>query len=493
MKQVTVIFMALLFTCAAFATHGTRMIGFSAQTIGRGGTSFGTFDSPSLMMTNPAGISFLNGSSIDASFSLMVPSLHYTNGINDAAGKTNYFPLPGFGYVNHNEDNPLTWGFGAFTLGGMGADFTLNHALYGVQQEYHSKLAVMQGGPSVAYKVSPQFSIGGSAHLVYSQLEFRMPYSLSPSVMKGIVNPGTGMTFGDMFSGPPASGGFGYTEVTASADMSGLTAYGFSAKIGVAYEINDNISVGLSYSSSSQLTYKNGSASMDMTAQMNNAFGLAMQGYMAQNPSATQQEAQAAVMAQFTSLGIDLSKGVAANYNLEAKLKMPQSIGLGVSIKAANNFRISGDFEWVNWKNAWDNMSISLSNGDNANINTMLGNSGNFSLDFPLNWKDQTCFSLGGEYDVNNTLTLRAGYSFGNNPVPEETIFPVFPAIIENHITLGASYHVSAPVTIHAAYELAISKKQTAGSQSIIANEYNNSVSELGENIFHVSLSWMLE
>ena len=62
----------------------------------------------------------------------------------------------------------------------MGADFTLKHQLFPTAQEYHSKLAVMQGGPSIAYKFTPQFSIGVSAHLVYSQLEFKMPYSLLP-------------------------------------------------------------------------------------------------------------------------------------------------------------------------------------------------------------------------------------------------------------------------------------------------------------------------
>lgn len=72
-------------------------------------------------MTNSAGLSFLSGSVLDANFSLMVPSLHFTNGLNDAVGKTNYFPLPGLAYVNHQESNPLTWGVGVFTQGGMGS------------------------------------------------------------------------------------------------------------------------------------------------------------------------------------------------------------------------------------------------------------------------------------------------------------------------------------------------------------------------------------
>ncbi|MBK7868866.1 MAG: hypothetical protein IPJ75_18745, partial [Ignavibacteriales bacterium] len=103
-------------------------------------------------------------------------------------------------------NNPFNWGVGFFTNGGMGADLTLKHALYRNQdgsynlQKYHSMLASMQGGLTAAYKFSPKFSVGVSLHMVYSMLEFSMPYSLNPSIMKGFAMPG--MTFGQMFAAP---------------------------------------------------------------------------------------------------------------------------------------------------------------------------------------------------------------------------------------------------------------------------------------------------
>jgi long-chain fatty acid transport protein len=278
-SKVSLLFLALIFVgYHVYATDGTRMVGFNAKMLGRGGTTIGIFDSPTLMMTNPAGISFLDHNALDVNFSLMIPTVHFQNGLNDVDGKTNYFPLPGVAYVQTAEEKSLSWGIGAFTQGGMGADFTLNHNLFRnqsgqfVPQEYHSKFAVMQGGPSVAYKLSPQVSIGASAHVVYGQLEFSMPYSLSPSIMKGVVNPATGMTFGDMFAAPPAQGGLGYTEVTAVAKMTDLTAIGFQGKIGLAYKMSKDVSFGVSYTSPASLTFKNGKASMDMTAQLNDAF-----------------------------------------------------------------------------------------------------------------------------------------------------------------------------------------------------------------------------
>ncbi len=493
----TLVIMLYIFSMSLYAQSGTKLIGFDARTIGRGGVDIGFFDNPDLMMTNPAGISFLSNSMLDANFSLMVPSLHFQNALNNKDGKTNYFPMPDISYVS-STDNNLTWGIGLFTQGGMGSDFTLDHALFVdqsgnyVPQTYHSKLAVMQGGPSVSYKFSPSFSIGLTAQLVYSMLEFQMPYSLSPSAMQGVIPQTGGMTFGQLFAAPPSQGGFGYQEVTADANMNNLTAISFTGRIGFAYKVNDQISLGFTYSLPTSLTYKNGKATMDMTAQLNDAFGKAVMGYMAQNPSATQQQAQGAVMTQFTNMGINLQKGAIDNYNLEAKLKLPQSLGFGLSYKATDSFRAGFDVEWYNWQNAFDNMSLNLSNGSNPNIMTMMGNTGSFSINFPMNWKDVILVKIGGEYDINEALTLRAGFAYGNNPVPSTTVFPVFPAIVENHITIGAGYKLTNAFTLNAAYEIGLNSSETASNPSIVANEYNGSTSQLATNLFHLSLSWNL-
>ncbi len=495
-KHIAPVIVLMLVVATAFATHGTRMIGFDVKSIGRGGTSFGFFDNASLMFTNPAGISFLNESRLDGNFSLMVPGLNFTNEHNNAKGKTNYFPIVNAGFINKSASD-FTWGVGAFTQGGMGADFNLNHNLFRdqngnfVQQEYHSKLAVMQGGLSASYKLTEKVSIGASAHAVYSMLDFRMPYSLAPSIMKGVANPQNGMTFGDLFAAPPQVGGFGYTEVTAAAAMNDLKALGFNGKAGLAWNANENVTLGVSYTSPSSLTYKNGKAKMDMTAQFNDAFGKAMQGVMQQNPTWTQAQAQQAVMGMFGQMGIDMTKGVVADYDLEAKLKFPQSVGFGGMFKLSDKARLGFDFEWINWENAFDKMAITLKNGSSTNINTMLGGS-SVTVDFPLNWEDSYNVRIGAEVDASDAFTFRLGGAFGSNPVANSTVFPVFPAIVENHFTAGVSYKLSPTFAVNAAYELAFNNEQKSLSQNLVAQEYNNSISELKENIFHLSFSWLM-
>lgn len=490
MKKLVILLLILL-SGSILAQNGARLIDFNAKSAGRGGTSIGTFDSNVLMLTNPAGISFIENTNIDFNFSLMVPSLHFKNTINDKDGESNLYPMPSLSFVKKSESK-LTWGVGVFTVGGMGAEFNLSHPLFQEEQEYYSNFGYIYGGPTVAYKFSDKLSVGASAYVVYSMMDFRMPYSLNPLALQGVV-PGTnGMTFGQLFAAPQNQGGFGYSEVTAYTRMDDLTGIGFNGKLGLAYKVNDKFSLGVSFSTKTALNLENGKAKMDMSNQFNEAFGLAVQGAMAQGLS--MEEAQQAVMQQFTQMGIDVQsamQGVVSEYDMEADLNLPMSIGFGASYAPKDNLKLSFDFEWLNWSDAFDKMQLTMTNGTNANVETMMG-SNDLTIDFPLNWDDTFLIKLGAEYGVSDIVTLRAGYVYGSNPVPDETVFPVFPAIVENHLTLGGSFKLNDKISLHAAFETALNKEQTGASNNIIANEYKNAVNELQNILGHISLSWNL-
>lgn len=516
MKKLTLSIVLLIAFAGVYAQNGTRMIGFDALSNGRAGTTIGVFDSYELMMTNPAGMSFLEKSSVNVDFSVMAPKVHFQNSLNDADGDKNLFPLPSAGYVNKskNKDCKFTWGIGLFTQGGMGADFSLSNELYRAQsfalntenntfypvkgaydpQSYHSKFAVMQAGPSVAYKINEKFSAGVSIHAVYSTMEFKMPFGMNPiSVMKGVVNPGTGMTFGQMFAAAPAEGGFGYNEVIASADMSDLNVISFGGKIGLAYKASDKLSFGLNYTMPTKLNYKNGKATMDMSKQFEDAFGRAIMGFY-QTPGmegAPLDTAMKYVGMNFAQMGIDLSKGVAAQYDLEVGMKLPMSIGYGMSYQATEKLKVALDAEWVNWAKAFDKMEIKLTNGSSANVNKMIG-SPDFNIDFPLKWKNTFIVKVGGEYDITKQFTMRLGYAYGSNPVPDATVFPVFPAVVISHVTLGGSFRINDKISLNAAVETALNNKVTATNPSEVQSEFSGSSSSLSTVIGHLSLNWRL-
>ncbi len=511
MKKYFILFFSLFLTASVFAQNGVRLIGYDALSMGRGGTSLGFFDSPELMNTNPAGISFLKNTVLGADFSIMAPKTHFQNSLNDADGDKNYFPLPSAGFVNKYKDSKLTWGIGVYTEGGMGADFMLNNALYRSQtyaynpsdstyypvkgdyskQEYHSKFAVMKGGLTASYKIFPELSFGVTAQAVYSMMQFRMPFGLNPSIMKGNPNGMPNVTFGQLFSMDPQYGGFGYSEVTALADMKDLSVVSYNGKLGLAFRPNEKFSFGINYTLPTDLKYKNGKATMDMSKQFEDAMGRAVMGFYQQpgTHGVPLDTAMKYIMMNFAAMGIDLSKGMYAEYDLEVDMKLPQTIGFGIAYNPTNKLRFGFDFEWINWKNAFDKMAIKLTNGNNANVNKMMGGT-DINIDFPLNWKDAVILKAGGEFDASNKVTLRLGYVYGSNPVPSSTVFPVFPAIVEHHLTVGGTYKFSDRFNLNLALETALNGKLTASNPSLLQSEFSNGTSELSTILGHISFNW---
>lgn len=497
MYLILTLFSLLFIISQAGATNGTYLNGFSPFTIGRGGLSYGFYDSPILMMNNPAAVAFLPSSTIEANFSVLMPKLHFTNSLNDKDGESQTFPMFDLAYVHHSANANWDWGFGVFTQGGMGSDFKLAHQLFKdqqgqyVDQEYHSQFGVLEIGPSFVFRGGDHISLGASLHLLYGMMDMWMPYSLSPFMMVGQAMPG--ITFGQMFGGPATSGGLEYTEVTAFAEMKELKGFAYNGTISMQYKVNDRLTVGTAFTSGSTLKLRNGSALMDMTAQFNDAFNRMVAGALMQmgvDPNnATQQElqmAQQGVQAQLEAMGIDLTKGMVAHYDVETDLKLPAKVGVGFSYRASEMFTFGADLEYIAWSTAFDKMPLKFSNGDNPNVNKMMGAS-EFDIDFPLQWKDTYVLKLGTEMRFSPKFTGRLGFVHGKNPVPDQTVFPVFPAIVENHLTAGFTANLSEKIAFSGAYELALNKAQTT-SESIVAREYVGSTSELMEHLYYVSI-----
>jgi len=71
-------------------------------------------------------------------------------------------------------------------------------------------------------------------------------------------------------------------------------------------------------------------------------------------------------------------------------------------------------------------------------------------------WQDMTVFKFGGWYQLNSGWMFRAGYSFGDQPIPSsEVLFNILaPGVIEQHLSFGVSKEVSADkvLTVFAAH-----------------------------------------
>ena len=501
----------IAFSQTADATNGMSMIGYGARMSAMGGASLGMSGDTNLINTNPAGLSTITGRRVDATLGLLMPSVHFRNDINDLDADSEIFPLPSLGYVHGGGDSPWTFGVGLFAQGGMGATYPkVSHSIFRaydgnpltqdglIKQEYHSNIGYMKFAPTVSYRISEALSVGVSINAGYAMMEMRMPYSIDPLLMRGQVPGAGGMTFGQMFSAPMDQGGLGYDEVTAYADLEdGVTATGWGGKFGARYQVTDRLSFGASYTMKSTLDFS-GDASMDMTSQFGDAYdrmvmGELMSGAAADpnNPTETElQNAQVGVNQKLAGMGIDPSKGMAADYDVDIEFAWPRQFGLGGAYELSDNLLFALDVSWINWKDSMEKFVMKFKNGNNANINTMMGTpDGSMKMEMPLDWDDQIVLALGVEYGATPDLTLRGGFNYADNPVPAETLIPIFPAVVQSHITLGAGYRINEAFSLDAAYEF-VPGYEVEAKRSVIANEYNGHASELGENVLHLTGSY---
>jgi long-chain fatty acid transport protein len=124
-----------------------------------------------------------------------------------------------------------------------------------------------------------------------------------------------------------------------------------------------------------------------------------------------------------------------------------------------------------------------LTDGSGAVVG-LLGSAGeNFNDAIPLNWKSEFVYRAGLQYEVAKNLFLRAGYSYGNSPVPDSTLTPLTAAIMENTITAGVGYQWH-DWSVDFAYQFDLPATQHVGTSDLRDGEYSNSSTR-------VSVQWV--
>jgi long-chain fatty acid transport protein len=166
------------------------------------------------------------------------------------------------------------------------------------------------------------------------------------------------------------------------------------------------------------------------------------------------------------------------HYDAEVQNHFPQIVSLGTAWTPAKRLRLLGQIDWINWTDAFDTLRVRLSNGDSAAINGVLGST-SLNDDAPLQWRNTYVFRTGAEYDLTDSVSLRAGYSYGRSPVPDETLTPLTAVILEHTLGLGAGWH-SGRWQVDAAWQWDLPITRDIGTSALKAGEYSNSSVKAG-------------
>ena len=65
-------------------------------------------------------------------------------------------------------------------------------------------------------------------------------------------------------------------------------------------------------------------------------------------------------------------------------------------------------------------------------------------------------------------------FNYANNPIPDQFMNPLFPAIEKSHVTLGAGYMFTKASSVDASFTYAPEVKQTNGQQVTVAHSQTN-------------------
>jgi len=380
-KRLQISFLILVAALIAFAsdlaaTNGTYLTAYSAETLGRGGANLAISDRALALNFNPAGIGQLQGNHFTANLSILAPSLKFENMINQQ-------------YDGETRYFPLP-AF-AYVRGDKDSPWT-----WGVG-------FVAQGGQGATFENMNTFF--GTQDETFTEVRFMtfiptVSYSINDDLALGLA---TNLGYADAsFRLWPNTSFFNPENPMMSfpgVNMDQAGGFQWNLRGGIWWRPDPKFSIGAIYQTETKSDYTGG----DMWVNYTNF------------PFIGQKVKYQAEMDGFT---------------------FAAQAGVGFAYRPNDKWVLALDIKRYFWDDALNTITVTGKNPEPplpAPFNVV-------ELPFVFDWNDQWVFALGGDYRVNERWTVRAGYNYGENPVPDDTMNPLFPATVEQHLSAGFSW-----------------------------------------------------
>jgi long-chain fatty acid transport protein len=426
--------MATALACAnAAATNGMNMEAYGAKAGGMGGAAFALDSGNSAVMNNPATLGLKPDGRTDVGFGLTllgpdVASRHPASG--ESASSGNLYTMPSVSWIRRTGD----WAYGAGVLaqGGMGTEYGVGSALFagGLSmagnpapmsgEEIRSEVGVGRLMFPLAFQVNESLSVAAQLDFVWATMDLKMDID--------------GRTFGQLLAGTPGVGTASGSLLTAMAPLLGATdvqyarfdfsdnndfngeakGTGYAAKIGFVYKIAETLNVGGAYHSKTRID--------DLSAD------------------------GATVKIGTSTLGTQTLAGSITVVDFQ----WPETYGIGIAWNVSPRLLLASDIKRIGWADAMKNFTLRFDTAGGSMTSVM-----------EQNWKNQTVYMLGGQYLLTPNFAWRAGVNLANNPVPDRTLNPLFPAIVRNHLTTGFGWRLEGGHSVAAALTYAPEVERT--------------------------------
>ena len=139
-------------------------------------------------------------------------------------------------------------------------------------------------------------------------------------------------------------------------------------------------------------------------------------------------------------------QGLLPSSPAHASINFPQSVALGYAYRPIPKLKLEVDVEWTNW-DPLNTVQVSASNPA-------------LNASSPYNWKDSFFYEFGAQYELNDRWTVRAGYIFSENTVPDSTYSPTLPDANRHVLSAGLGYNIKW-LQIDVAYQYSFTESRT--------------------------------
>ena len=445
--RLTSIAAAVVTACvasSAWATNGMLMEGYGPESTAMGGAAMAFDNGAAAMVGNPATLSLMKdgASRIDVSLGFLQPDVSATVPTSPTAKTSvgsdgDLYLMPAAGWATRNGQ--VSYGIGVFSQGGMGTEYDKNSPMMGARSEVGVGAFLLPA----SYQVNNQLSIGGTLQYVWGGMDLIMGMPMLVPDQNGNPSAGPGSFFdfmpgagnalgsasgslvqglGGVFqsqqnpTGPvDPNGKFAVFDFSNDDDFSGKTkGAGFSARLGFLFQVSPELSIGGAYQAETAMDDWDGKGTM---AIIDGATG------------------QPATMP--TQGGGSVPLNLPGTYTVK-DFQFPATFTLGMAYKV-DKWLLAADITQIDWSGVMKDFNL------NFTVDKTVPGFGGASVDVTMKqeWDDQTVIKLGAAYEVNDQLTVRGGLNLANNPVPDKYLNALFPAIIKNHVTMGATYKFS--------------------------------------------------
>jgi len=430
------LFVLLLFAVGLWTPSPTQAQGFGVFEQGtcvmaRAGAAVasGCGDGSSVYF-NPAHLAGTDG--VTASFGATVidvggdftydPNAQRATSVDEVELDNDVIPVP-HAFFTYGLTEKIGLGLGAYVPYGLETKWPTRLSdgtvFDGAFEGFDNQLQAFYVQPTIAYQVTPKLSVGGGPVLVISSVELNQFQDLSQTE-----TPGGGPTFGQL--GVPFHTAFAQTTLDADNE------FGFGGNFGLSYQATDRLTLGVRYTTPITVDYEGDATfeqvSTGLTFPATSPLAQDLDGDGAPDPT----PADGLLASQFSG------DGSLTSQSIETEITLPMQLLAGVSVQATEKLLLLADYQFTGWS-SFDELPLEFGKlEDRVRIE---------------DYEDTHAVRVGAEYDLLDPLTVRAGYLFNTDAVPDKAVTSLLPESERNQFTLGFGWDVTDVVEVNVAYQ----------------------------------------